>query len=251
MERHLSEGVYALNQEKKLRFKYRIKYTKGPELRFVSHLDLMRLFQRAVRRAGLPIGYSHGFNPHQLMSFGNPLSLGMTSTGEYCDFEFEKAMDTDEIVDRLNAVMNEGVTVFRAARLSQEAKSAMAELGACEYEAYLHELMPAEGLAEKIAGFLAQKEIIVMKKTKNHIKETDIRPDIYSIEDISKDGKAAIKLVLAAGSIQSLRADLTVETFCKYAGVEFDKYKVRYNRTEMYRVLDGKFVPLDKEVAEG
>ena len=77
-ERQLSEEVYALNQEKKIRFKYRIKYTKGPEVRFVSHLDLMRLFQRAVRRAGLPIGYSHGFNPHQLMSFGNPLSSDVT-----------------------------------------------------------------------------------------------------------------------------------------------------------------------------
>ena len=93
-----------MNQEKKIRFKYRIKYTKGPELRFVSHLDLMRLFQRAVRRAGLPIGYSHGFNPHQLMSFGNPLSLGMTSTGEYCDFEFEKvSFANQEELDAFNA----------------------------------------------------------------------------------------------------------------------------------------------------
>lgn len=237
-----------MNQEKKIRFKYRIKYTKGPELRFVSHLDLMRLFQRAVRRAELPIGYSHGFNPHQLMSFGNPLSLGMTSSGEYCDFEFEKAVDTQEIVDRLNAVMNEGVTVHRATRLSQEAKSAMAELCACEYEAYIHEIMPSDNLAEKIDGFMAQKEIVVMKKTKNHVKETDIRPDIFSMQDISENGKAAIKLTLAAGSIQSLRADLTVQTFCEYAKAEFNKYKVRYKRTEMYRILDGKLVPLDKEV---
>lgn len=239
-----------MNQEKKIRFKYRIKYTKGPELRFVSHLDLMRLFQRAVRRTGLPIGYSHGFNPHQLMSFGNPLSLGMTSTGEYCDFEFERAMDPEEIVERLNSVMNEGVTVYRASRLSQGAKSAMAELCACEYEAYLDEIMPSDGLAEKLEKFLSQKEIMVMKKTKNHFDETNIRPDIYSMEDISRDGKAAIKLVLAAGSIRSLRADLTTQTFCEYAGAEFDKYKVRYKRTEMYRMLDGEFAPLDKEVAE-
>ena len=94
-----------MNQPKKIRYKYRIKYSKGPELRFVSHLDLMRLFQRAVRRAGLPIGYSHGFNPHQLMSFGNPLSLGMTSIGEYCDFEFETPVEPREIAERLGAVM--------------------------------------------------------------------------------------------------------------------------------------------------
>lgn len=239
-----------MNQPKKIRYKYRIKYSKGPELRFVSHLDLMRLFQRAVRRAGLPIGYSHGFNPHQLMSFGNPLSLGMTSIGEYCDFEFETPVEPREIAERLGTVMNDGVEIISAARLSQQAKSAMAELCACEYEAYIDGLVTTEDIAEKLTDFLAQKEISVMKKTKNHFEKTDIRPDIYSIEDISRDGKPALKLVLAAGSIRSLRADLTVQTFCEYAGAAFDRFKVRYRRTEMYKELDGKLVPLDKEVAE-
>lgn len=238
-----------MNQEKKIRFKYRIKYTKGPEVRFVSHLDLMRLFQRAVRRAGLPIGYSHGFNPHQLMSFGNPLSLGMTSTGEYCDFEFTREEEPDKIVKKLNSVMNDGIKVIRATRLSQTALTAMADLCACEYEAVLSENIEPEFMAEKLPGFMAQNEISVMKKTKNNFKETDIRPDIYSIENISADGRAKIRLVLAAGSIRSLRADLTVQTFYNFMGKEYDKYKIKFSRTEMYRMLDGEFVPLDKEVA--
>ena len=212
-----------MNQEKKIRFKYRIKYTKGPEVRFVSHLDLMRLFQRAVRRAGLPIGYSHGFNPHQLMSFGNPLSLGMTSTGEYCDFEFTREEDTEEIVKKLNSVMNDGIEVKRATRLSQTALTAMADLCACEYEAILSDNVKPETVAEKLPEFMAQKEIVVMKKTKNNLKETDIRPDIYSIENISDNDTAKIRLVLAAGSIRSLRADLTVQTFYDFIGAEFNK----------------------------
>lgn len=238
-----------MNQEKKIRFKYRIKYTKGPEVRFVSHLDLMRLFQRAVRRAGLPIGYSHGFNPHQLMSFGNPLSLGMTSTGEYCDFEFTREEDTEEIVKKLNSVMNDGIEVKRATRLSQTALTAMADLCACEYEAILGDNVKPETVAEKLPEFMAQKEIVVMKKTKNNLKETDIRPDIYSIENISDNDTAKIRLVLAAGSIRSLRADLTVQTFYDFIGAEFNKYKIKFSRTEMYRLSDEKFVPLDKEVA--
>ena len=110
--------------------------------------------------------------------------------------------------------------------------------------------MTPEMIEEKLGSFMAQKEITVMKKTKNHFKETDIRPDIYSMENISRDGRAAVKLILAAGSIRSLRADLTVQTFCEYAGADFDKFRVRYARTEMYRMLDGELVPLDKEVAE-
>ena len=239
-----------MNQEKKIRFKYRLKYTKGPELRFVSHLDLMRLFQRAVRRAGLPIGYSHGFNPHQLMSFGNPLSLGMTSRGEYCDLEFAEEANTDEIRDRLNEVMNDGITIVRAARLSQGAHTAMADLSACEYEAYLDEGVTAETVEKNVDAFLAQNEIIALKKTKSSLKDTDIRPDIFEIENISDDEGAKLRLLLAAGSQRSLRADLTVEAFYKFIGAEFNKYKIRYERTEMYRLLDGEFVPLDKEVAE-
>lgn len=238
-----------MNQEKKIRFKYRIKYSKGPEVRFVSHLDLMRLFQRAVRRAGLPIGYSHGFNPHQLMSFGNPLSLGMTSTAEYCDMEFDREEDTNEIVRRLRAVMNDGIEIISAARLSQTALTAMADLCACEYEAYLDDGVRPETVKENIGGFLNQKEIVVMKKTKSFFKETDIRPDIFNIKDISDESGAKLSLLLAAGSTRSLRADLTVQTFYDYIGADYNKYKIKFIRTEMYRLLDGRFVPLDREVA--
>ena len=133
-----------MNQPKKIRFKYRIKYTKGPELRFVSHLDIMRVFQRAVKRAKLPIEYSHGFNPHQIMSFANPLSLGMTSIGEYCDVEFTTGVDTKEIKDRLNAVMNDGIDIVNVTKMAQDAGNAMASISACEYEIYFNELMDKE-----------------------------------------------------------------------------------------------------------
>ncbi|MCD8036199.1 MAG: TIGR03936 family radical SAM-associated protein [Clostridiales bacterium] len=238
-----------MNQEKKIRFKYRVKYTKGPEVKFVSHLDLMRLFQRAVRRAGLPIGYSHGFNPHQLMSFGNPLSLGMTSCAEYCDMEFVREEDTDVIVRKLRNVMNDGIEIISAARLSQTALTAMADLCACEYEAYLDSNVTGDMIEKNLKDFLNQKEILAMKKTKSFFKETDIRPDIFNIENISDEDGAKLRLTLAAGSTRSLRADLTVQTFLEYIGAEYDKYKITYKRTEMYRIADGKFVPLDKEVA--
>lgn len=237
-----------MNQEKKIRFKYRIKYTKGPELRFVSHLDMMRIFQRAIKRAGLPIGYSHGFNPHQLMSFANPLSLGMTSIGEYCDVEFVREENENEIMKKLNDVMNDGIEVLNVTRMAQTAQNAMASISACEYEVYFNELMDADTVNKYAYDFFNQKEIIAMKKTKNNCRETDIRPDIFALKDISDEECGKLDLMLAAGSIRSLRADLVAETFCKFAGEEFNKYKIRYKRIDMYRELDGKLMPLDKEV---
>lgn len=237
-----------MNQEKKIRFNYRIKYTKGPELRFVSHLDMMRIFQRAIKRAGLPIGYSQGFNPHQLMSFANPLSLGMTSIGEYCDVEFTKAEDEKEMIKKLNDIMNDGIEVINVTRMAQAAQNAMASISACEYEVYFNELMDADTAKKYSEDFLNQKEIITMKKTKNNNKETDIRPDIFSLKDISDEECGKIDIMLAAGSVRSLRADLVAETFCMFAGAEFNKYKVRYKRIDMYRELDGELMPLDKEV---
>ena len=67
--------------------KVRIKFEKRGNLRFIGHLDLMRYFQKANRRAGLPIAYSEGFSPHQIMSFAAPLSMGVESTAEYADFK--------------------------------------------------------------------------------------------------------------------------------------------------------------------
>ena len=67
--------------------KYRVKFSKNGPVRFVGHLDMMRYFQKAIRRAGLPIKYSEGFNPHQIMSFAAPLGVGVTSDGEYMDIE--------------------------------------------------------------------------------------------------------------------------------------------------------------------
>ena len=120
----------------------------------------MRVFQRAVKRAKLPIEYSHGFNPHQIMSFANPLSLGMTSIGEYCDVEFTTGVDTKEIKDRLNAVMNDGIDIVNVTKMAQDAGNAMASISACEYEIYFNELMDKETVGKYAEAFFNQKEIV-------------------------------------------------------------------------------------------
>ena len=91
--------------------KIRIKFRKYGVMKFVGHLDIMRYFQKAVRRANIDICYSEGFSPHQIMSFAAPLGVGITSDGEYLDIEVHSTESTEKMLATLNAVMVEGVEI--------------------------------------------------------------------------------------------------------------------------------------------
>ena len=80
-------------------------------MKFVGHLDIMRYFQKAMRRAEVDIAYSEGFSPHQKMSFAAPLGLGLTSEGEYMDIEVHQSKSSKEMVQALNEVMVDGIEI--------------------------------------------------------------------------------------------------------------------------------------------
>ena len=92
--------------------KVRVKWTKTGVLKFIGHLDVQRYFQKALMRAELPVSFSKGMSPHQIMSFAAPLGLGMTSEGEYADISFDWTYSSEEMLSRINAVMNEGISVL-------------------------------------------------------------------------------------------------------------------------------------------
>ena len=91
--------------------KIRIKFSKQGATKYIGHLDLMRYFQKAMRRADIAIRYSEGFSPHQIMSFAAPLGLGLTGSGEYLDIEVTSAGSSFEMEERLNAVMAEDIKI--------------------------------------------------------------------------------------------------------------------------------------------
>jgi len=94
--------------------KIRIKFAKGEEMKFISHRDLMRVFQRAIRRAGLPIAYSQGFNPHMKISWGNALKLGKTSDSEFAVLQFDNWIKPQELLQRLNRQLPKGIEILEA-----------------------------------------------------------------------------------------------------------------------------------------
>ncbi len=221
--------------------KARIKFRKYGAMKFIGHLDVMRFFQKAMRRAEIPIAFTEGYSPHMIMSFAQPLGVGLTSDGEYFDIELKEAVISDEAVKRLNAVMAEGIDIVSFVSIPDDRKcSGMSIVAAAEYEASFveppksPEAMKAlpPGFGKAIEGFLGREQILVVKKTKKSEREIDIRPLIYKME--ADGGTQKIRLLLAAGSEENLKPDLVMGTFLEFAGLGAAETPIHYHRVELY-----------------
>ena len=227
--------------------KVRIKFTKEGPIKFVGHLDTMRYFQKAVRRAGLPAAFSGGYSPHMIMSFAAPLGVGIESLGEYFDIELKEELPTDEIRDRLEAQMAEGVHVLSARKVEDgKASNAMSLVAAADYfVAFREGEAPREPWQERIAAFLAQPEILVMKESKKGTREVDIRPGIYQMQPKGE----GVFLQLAAASGNYTRPEMVMSAFCDWLGHETGEFPYAVKRLEVYADVGEeethRFVPLE------
>lgn len=212
--------------------KVRIKFSKHGAMKFIGHLDVMRYFQKAMRRADIDIAFTEGFSPHMIMSFALPLGVGVTSDGEYVDIEVRTPIASAQAIAQLNAVMAEGVTVTGFRQIEEgKAGKAMSLVAAADYTVRFREgKAPAEGWQEKFLSFLKQEQITISKKTKKSEKEVDIRPHIY---EAAIEGEA-IHLTLAAGSAANVKPDLVVEAFASYLDWEMPPFALLVNRDELY-----------------
>ena len=114
--------------------KARIKFRKYGVLRFIGHLDVMRFFQKLMRRADIPIAFTGGYSPHMIMSFASPLGIGLTSDGEYLDIELTAPVDSREAVKRMNEECVEGIEIISIRQISDEKKmTGMTILAASDY----------------------------------------------------------------------------------------------------------------------
>lgn len=198
---------------------YYLRYEKTEKTKYVSHLDFVRMFGRAMRRAHLPIAFSEGFNPHPLLTFALPLSVGYTSECEIIEIVLSEAVAPEEIMERLNAVLPEGVRILSA----YVGKSNMKKLDVAHYEVY-PEKTPAG-----ILDFLLMKEIFIEKKTKSGIKEVDIRPDIKDI----KVGLGKIEMILSAGSRANLKPEVVISAMNKYID-GYESGNCKYHRKQIF-----------------
>ena len=216
-------------------------------MKFIGHLDIMRYFQKAIRRAEIPIAFTSGYSPHMIMSFANPLGVGLTSDGEYFDIELTESIASKEAVRRLNEQMVDGMEIVSFVQIPDDKKSkGMSIVAGADYLSSVKNGSLTEDLAEKLEAFYAQNEICVVKKTKKSEKEVDIRPMIYKLE--CRNG--GIYMRVAAGSVQNLKPELVTEAFARYLGMDDEEVAFTHHRLETFAEsedADGKtvLVPLD------
>ena len=224
----------------------RIKFSKHGVVKFIGHLDFMRYFQKAIRRAGIDVTYSSGFSPHQVMSFASPLGVGHCSNGDYFDIEVNSHNGRQDMMERLNLAMVPGVKVENIVALGEKAGNAMASVAAAAYTLEWKDGYEVpENLAEQIARFYGQDAVMVTKQTKKSTLELDLKPGIYEMEATDN----AITMLVDASSSGNIKPALLLEAFYAFIGKEFEPLAIQITREETYTAIEknGKkeLVPLD------
>ena len=213
--------------------KVRVRFSKFGPVRFLGHLDTMRYFQKAVRRAGIPIAFSDGFRPHMIMSFAAPLGVGITSEAEYFDMELSEkdtvSVTSGEMIRQFNAVMAEGFRVTSVRKLPEGKKyNAMSLTAAADYQIGFSGAGYPENWAKK------------------GMKTTDIKPGIYSIQ--AEPDKYSLRL--AASSSNYVKPKMVMEAFAAYLGIDFAFYDYTVHKMEVYANEGNeeapRFVPLEE-----
>ena len=189
----------------------RMRFAKTGRARYISHLDLIRCFQRAVCRAKLPAAYSEGFHPHMQTSFATTLPLGFFSTAEQMDLELTEELPCDAVMERLNAVLPEGIRILEA----WKGTLAFKKLAYANYTVRIPSESSGE-LYDSFCAFAAQPEILTEKRTKKGgTKEVVLKPMLEVTGAESLPDALELRLCLPAGSTANLNPMLLLETWKK------------------------------------
>ena len=188
--------------------KYILKYTRDERVKYISHLDFIRMFHRTVRRSGVNFLFSEGFNPHPIMTVANPLSVGVTSDGEYMKVGFVDEFSPEEIKEKINSAFPPGFEITQIHKL----KGKEIDLTKIRFADYTVLAELSDGcspcVAEKI---MEQQSVVVMKKSKSGEKPSDIRPHIHSLELVSADSKTATyKMRLSCSNEYNLKPETVI-----------------------------------------
>ncbi len=231
--------------------KLRIKFRKYGPIRFIGHLDVMRFFQKAIRRAEIDVAYSAGFSPHQIMSFAAPLSVGLESNGEYFDVEVHSVTSCEDLKQRLNAASAPGIEITSVKVLPEGAGNAMASVAAASYTVKFREgRAPHANINEILPAFLAKEQILITKETKKGTREVDLKPGIYELswrED-------AFHMLVDASSAGNIKPIQIIEALLADNGETLQENALLVTREDTFTDIgteeQRKLVPLDTIGAE-
>lgn len=258
----------------------RIRFSKFGSMKYLGHLDVMRYFQKVIRRTDLDVCYSEGFHPHQIMSFAQPLSVSLTSDGEYFDVEFRSEHSEAEILEKLSAAMGDEFALSRVTRLNDYVKHTkkVTSMSLIHAAAYYIEAKPSVPVSAEHVRRLAEAETFpVLRKTKSSEREYDLMTGIHEIWRL-EDGKpvclrasepslfteelwsmglahcdrepsgTGFACLVDAGSEKNVSAELVAGAVSRLAGIPYRALDYHVHRMELFGTENGKVVPLWKIV---
>lgn len=211
----------------------RIAFRQEGPARFVSHLDIVRAFERAARRAGLQPAYTQGFNPRPKMAFAAPLPVGMSGAQELVDIVFERDVSPQEVKTGLEGQMPGGLVILKARAVADGAGALMGRLDRAVYTARgrLDESLTPDELNDRVRTLLNQGEVFVERKTGKGIRRRDIRPGIRGLTGRVRGEQIEFLMELQSGSRGNVRPDEVLTALTSV--IALDPYNFFVCRTAM------------------
>lgn len=215
--------------------KYRMMFSKKGTAKFISHLDLNRSFERTCRRAGLPIAYSQGFNPHPKINFAIPLSVGVSGEREFIDIELTEELEPTEILKRLNEKLPQGIKVLEVRQIVEKQKPLMSRVTRATYriECAAEENIDQQKVDGVINELLSSSSIIIQRKVKKKLKSVDIRPGIMALQGQAVGNNIILQAELSTGSNGNVRPEELLNELQK-AGLPINRAYCDIHRTGVY-----------------
>ena len=220
--------------------KYVIRFKKTGVICYTSHLDILKVFKRSFKRAGIMLAYSQGFNPHPKMSFAQPLSLGYESLDEYIEFETDSDYSAEEILEKMRALMPEGLELLSIQEATHN-KTLAANTVAAEYTIEIpfagEYSEPPISMDARVLwlDYMGQKEILTLKKQKKKKEPVlvDIRPKIREMVFYPSEEGLRIETILDSGSDSNLSPELVITTVLERFGLDIPRSEIRVTRTKI------------------
>jgi len=215
--------------------KLRIKFKKYGSVCYIGHLDVMRFFQKAIRRAQIDVAYTSGFSPHQIMAFAAPLGVGLTSNGEYMDIQVNSITSCQDVMTRLNQASVPGIEISSVKILPDKAENAMASVAAAAYTVRFREgYEPLADIDTILPVFLSKDQILFVKETKKGSREVDLKQGIYTLV---YDADGTFHMLLDASSGGNIKPVQVLKALLAEAGEELQDNALTVIREDLYTNL--------------
>lgn len=224
----------------------RALFNKKNYLKYLSHLDLVRLFQRSFNRAGIPVKYSEGFNPHPKFSIAHPLSLGLESEGEYIDIELERDISAEDFVDKMNKYLPTDIQIVKAAAMEKaESVTSLISWAFYEVKFQLSSDMDLDVLREKIDAWLKQEEILITRLRKKGRNKVEVQENIVPmignvvVKETDANNFIVLNILLSSGDAGNLKPINCLEAMERDLSLEMDMDSILIKRLNLFAEKDG------------